>query len=237
MIELTKISRTLCRAVAKLEFGAPVAYVYNPLDYAREPHEAYLERFGVGKKEAVFVGMNPGPFGMAQTGVPFGDVEFVKHWMQIEARVTAPSHQHPKRPILGFECPRSEVSGSRVWGWAKSRFGTADRFFSRFFVLNYCPLVFLDEGGRNLTPDKLKSSERDRLLEPCDRALRAAIRTLEPRHVVGIGVWATKRATAAVGDDGPPVGSVLHPSPASPKANRGWAAQAENDLLGLGIKL
>ncbi|MGB5809662.1 MAG: uracil-DNA glycosylase family protein [Polyangiales bacterium] len=237
MSELVKISRSLSRAVSKLSFESPVAYVYNPLAYAREPHETYLERFGGGTKEVVLVGMNPGPFGMAQTGVPFGDVGFVRDWMGIDARVQAPRAQHEKRPILGFDCPRSEVSGSRVWGWAQSRFGTPERFFSRFFVLNYCPLVFLEDTGRNRTPDKLSVTERGALMDPCDRALRDAISVLRPEHVVGIGVWATKRALAALGSDGPPVGSVLHPSPASPKANRGWAAQAENDLLGLGIKL
>ncbi|MEM8607244.1 MAG: uracil-DNA glycosylase family protein [Myxococcota bacterium] len=237
MSELVRISRALSRAVGKLEFASPVSHVYNPLDYARAPHEAYLERFGGGSKEAVLVGMNPGPFGMAQTGVPFGDVGFVRDWMGIEAKVKTPRRQHPKRPVLGFECARSEVSGSRVWGWARDRFDTPERFFARFFVVNYCPLVFLEESGKNRTPDKLTSVERERLMKPCDRALAAAIEALSPTHVIGIGVWATKRAKEALGPDAPPVGTVLHPSPASPKANKGWAPQAENDLLALGIKL
>ena len=62
--------------VEKLRFSEPIHYVYNPLVYAREPHEAYLEKWGAKPKEIVLVGMNPGPFGMAQTGVPFGDVAF-----------------------------------------------------------------------------------------------------------------------------------------------------------------
>ncbi len=237
MSDLTKISRALSRAMSKIRFGDPVAYVYNPLSYARSAHELYLSRFGEGRKEVVLVGMNPGPFGMAQTGVPFGDVSFVRDWMGIEAPVAKPAEQHPKRPVLGFDCPRSEVSGSRLWGWAKARFETPDRFFSRFFVINYCPLVFIESTGRNRTPDKLAVEEREALLPACDRALRDAIAVLQPDRVVGVGAWATKRARAALRDDGPAIGTVLHPSPASPKANRGWAAQAENDLLGLGIKL
>jgi len=237
MSALVEVSRNLSQAVSKLEFGGPVTHVYNPLQYARRPHEIYLDRFGAGPVEVVLVGMNPGPFGMAQTGVPFGDVACVRDWMGIEAPVERPDDEHPKRPVLGFECERSEVSGSRLWGWARERFGSPDRFFSRFFVINYCPLLFLESTGRNRTPDKLTNEERGALLPVCDDALRAAIDALGPRLVVGVGAWATKCARAALGKNGPPVGTVLHPSPASPRANRGWALQAERDLLGLGIKL
>ena len=237
MSSLVQVSRRLCRAVDALDFTDPVAHVYNPLRYARRPHELFLERFGKGTKEVVLVGMNPGPFGMAQTGVPFGDVGFVRDWMGIDAKVDAVPDAHPKRPILGFGCQRSEVSGSRLWGWAKDRFGKPEAFFERFFVLNYCPLVFLEASGRNRTPDKLPAAERDALMAPCDRALREAISLLQPDHVVGVGVWATKRAAEALGDRVDSVGTVLHPSPASPKANRGWAPQAEDDFRRLGITL
>jgi len=236
MKSLVQLSRTLSRAVGKLDFSDPVTHVYNPLAYARRPHELYLERFGAGHKEVVLVGMNPGPFGMAQTGVPFGDVRFVRDWMGIEARVERPTSEHPKRPVLGFDCKRSEVSGSRLWGWARDRFGSPDAFFSRFFVVNYCPLVFLETTGRNRTPDKLPAEERQALQSVCDEALRSSIDILRPKHVVGVGVWATKRASAALGEGAVPIGTVLHPSPASPRANRGWAEQAEGDLRGLGIK-
>lgn len=237
MSELVKVSRTLSRLVSKLEFGGSVTQVYNPLQYAKRPHELYLRRFGAGPKEAVLVGMNPGPFGMGQTGVPFGDVGYVREWMGIEASVDRPANEHPKRPVLGFDCERSEVSGSRLWGWAQERFGTPECFFSRFFVLNYCPLLFIESTGRNRTPDKLSADERAALLPPCDRALRTAIEILSPTIVVGVGGWATKRVRAAIGDEGPAIGTVLHPSPASPKANRGWAPQAESDLRSLGIDL
>jgi single-strand selective monofunctional uracil DNA glycosylase len=237
MSELVKISRSLSRVISKIEFGDPVTHVYNPLKYAKRPHELYLTRFGDGPKEALFVGMNPGPFGMGQTGVPFGDVGFVRDWLGIEAAVGRPSEEHPKRPVLGFDCERSEVSGSRLWGWAEQRFGTPERFFSRFFVHNYCPLLFMESTGRNRTPDKLSADERDALLPACDRALRQVVDLLSPSLVIGVGAWATRRARVALGDDGPAIGTVLHPSPASPKANRGWAPQAEGDLRALGLDL
>lgn len=237
---LKKISRDLARAVDALVFEPPVHTVYDPLDYARKPHELYLERHGRGPKEVLFVGMNPGPFGMAQTGVPFGDVAMVRDFLGITAEVDRPAIEHPKRPIEGFRCGRSEVSGTRLWGWARDRFGKADVFFERFFVWNYCPLVFMDAGGANRTPDKLPASEREPLLAACDQALRSVVDALEPTWVVGVGAWATERAKAALVDrEGLPVriGTVLHPSPASPRANRGWAAQAEADLAALGIRV
>lgn len=236
-MSLVSISRRLRENVDALSFAAPVHSVYNPLAYARAPHERYLKTFGAGPKEIVLVGMNPGPFGMAQTGVPFGDVSLVRDWMGIDGKVDKPDHEHPKRPVLGFACTRSEVSGSRLWGWAKQRYGSAERFFERFFVINYCPLCFMEESGRNLTPDKLPAPEQRALFEACDQALRAMVQLLEPRFCVGVGGFAKKRIDQALSGLPMQTGTVLHPSPASPKANRGWAAFAEQDLVALGVKL
>lgn len=233
-MNLVPISRALCREIDRLRFAAPVTHVYNPLRYARAPHEEYLRRFGEGSGRVVLLGMNPGPWGMAQTGVPFGDVAMVRDWLGIGGKVGKPEAEHPKRPIDGFGCTRSEVSGSRLWGWARDRFGTPERFFEDFFVWNYCPVSFMEESGRNRTPDKLPRAERSPLLEACDRNLQRMLKALQPRLVVGIGAYAEKRARL-VSDV--PVGRMLHPSPASPKANRGWAAEAERDLTVLGVKL
>jgi single-strand selective monofunctional uracil DNA glycosylase len=234
---LVQITRDLCRDVSKLSFGPPVAWVYNPLAYARAPHEQYLERYGASPKEVVLLGMNPGPFGMAQTGVPFGDVAMVRDWLGIQAPVSKPSPEHPKRPVAGFDCPRSEVSGTRIWGWARDRFGTPEAFFSRFFIANYCPLVFMEEGGRNVTPDKLRADERRALSKVCDRALVRTIEALAPKRVVGVGKFAETRAREALGSTGVRIGCILHPSPASPRANRGWAPVAEAQLQELGVRL
>jgi single-strand selective monofunctional uracil DNA glycosylase len=230
-----EIARALARDVAALGFAPPVAHVYNPLVYARAPHELYLARYARPGVEALLVGMNPGPFGMAQTGVPFGEVGFVRGWLDLEAPVRRPETEHPRRPVEGFACARSEGSGKRLWTWAEARFGTPEAFFRRFFVWNYCPLCFLEESGRNRTPDKLPAEEREALFAACDRALRRITEHLEPRLVVGIGKFAEQRARSAL--PGRTIGSMLHPSPASPAANRGWAAQAERDLAALGIEL
>ncbi len=230
-----QISRSLSKAVSTLSFGAPITHVYNPLVYAARSHEQYVKRFVQPECEVLLLGMNPGPWGMAQTGVPFGEVALVRDWMGIEAKVDKPVVEHPKRPVTGFACTRSEVSGKRLWGWAQDRFGTPDDFFARFYVHNYCPLSFMEEGGRNFTPDKLKVDERAPLYEACDEALRQLVNYLQPEYVLGVGGFAEKRIrTALVAYDGV-IGRILHPSPASPAANRGWAALAESDLANLGI--
>lgn len=232
---LLAITARLRDTVDALSFGPPTHTVYNPLRYAWASHAAYIERFGAGPKEAVFLGMNPGPWGMAQTGVPFGEIAHVRDWMGIEAPVQRPDNEHPKRPIQGFDCTRSEVSGRRLWGLAAERFGTAEAFFDRFFVLNYCPLVFMEESARNRTPDKLPASERAPLEAACDAALRDAVIALQPELVIGVGAWAEKRASKALAGLDLRIGRVLHPSPASPKANKGWVGFAEQDLADLGV--
>jgi single-strand selective monofunctional uracil DNA glycosylase len=237
MDTLIRISRALAAAVDALAFAPPTAYVYNPLVYARDPHEAYLRRYGAAPKEVLLVGMNPGPFGMAQTGVPFGDPSMARDFLGIAGAVGRPAREHPKRPIRGFAGGRGEVSGARLWGWVAARFGAPERFFARFFVVNYCPLVFLEASGRNRTPDKLPAPERDRLFACCDRALAETVAALAPGTVVGIGAFAAARCEAALAGEGVRVGRVLHPSPASPAANAGWAAQAERALAALGIAL
>ena len=234
---LVRLARRLSSVVGKLEFGPPVSHVYNPLDYARAAHEEYLRRFGGNPGRVVLVGMNPGPWGMTQTGVPFGEVELVRDWLDIRSPVGRPRHEHPKRPVEGFACRRREVSGRRLWGWARDRFGSPERFFERFFVANYCPLLFLETSGRNLTPDRLPAAERAPLLAACDDALRAVVEALEPRQVIGIGGFAETRAAAALSGLPVPVGRILHPSPASPAANRGWREAAERQLEALGVDL
>jgi single-strand selective monofunctional uracil DNA glycosylase len=234
---LREISRTLCTRVARLRFAEPVAYTYNPLAYAREPHEAYLERYGQGRKRFVLLGMNPGPFGMAQTGVPFGDVGMVRDWLGIDGKVERPEPEHPRRPVLGFACSRREISGSRLWGWAQQRFETPEHFFERFFVVNYCPLAFLEASGKNRTPDRLPPAERDALLAVCDAALHELIALLGPEQVIGVGGFAERRAKEALQGSGVAISGILHPSPASPLANRNWAASIEAQLRAAGIDL
>ena len=235
--KLIDAARQLAVAVNALPFASPVSHVYNPLDYAWAPHEQYLRRFGQGRKRVVFVGMNPGPFGMVQCGVPFGEVAAVRDWMGITAPVGKPRLENPARPVEGFDCLRSEVSGRRLWGLFRERFGTAGSFFEEHFVANYCPLAFFS-GGRNLTPDKLPAYETAPLYAACDEHLRQMVAALQPQWLIAIGGFAEARALAALASlpqQAVRIGRILHPSPASPAANRGWAEAAGRQLQALQV--
>ena len=231
---LISAARQLSVEVGQLHFAAPVSHCYNPLDYAWAAHELYLRRFGNSAKKIVFLGMNPGPFGMVQCGVPFGEIAAVRDWMGIVASIGKPEHENPKRPVEGFACTRSEVSGRRLWSLFQQRFGDAEAFFTGHFVANYCPLAFFDQ-GRNLTPDKLPASECAPLYAACDAHLRCVVELLQPQWVIGIGAFAETRVREALGGMGVSIGKILHPSPASPAANRGWSEAATRQLQALGV--
>ncbi len=214
-----------------------VAYAYNPLRYAWAPHLDYIQKYGVKPRRVILVGMNPGPWGMGQTGVPFGDVKKVRDWMGVRGEVKTPLRLHPKRPIDGFACRRSEPSGTRLYSWAEARYGSASAFFDEFFVVNYCPILMFDEAGKNLTPADLPVAQKRAIVAMCDPHLARVIEALSPQFVVGVGGYATEQAQRVVSENKLEaiVGTVLHPSPASPRANRGWAEQAEQDLRNLGV--
>jgi single-strand selective monofunctional uracil DNA glycosylase len=231
---LIAATRELSRRVDALRFSAPVTHVYNPLDYARAPHELYLNKYGSGQKRVIFLGMNPGPFGMVQTGVPFGEVAVAKGWLACEALVNKPDDETMKRPIEGFDCARSEVSGRRLWGFFAARYEKPEHFFKDHLVMNYCPLAFL-ENARNVTPDKLPLHERTPLYAACDDYLREVVKITKAEWVVGIGKFARQQAEKTLGGQNLKFGDILHPSPASPAANRGWDAQAQKQLVEMGL--
>jgi single-strand selective monofunctional uracil DNA glycosylase len=232
---LIDAARELKDAVGKLQFGLPISHVYNPLDYAWANYEAYLLKFASGPKRIVFLGMNPGPFGMVQTGIPFGEISAVRDWLGLSAPIGRPPVEHSRRPIAGFDCERSEISGQRLWGLFARRFDQPRKFFKEHLVLNYCPLAFMEASGRNRTPDKLPAGERDVLFAACDLHLRRTFEALDPGWVIGVGDFARRRAEVVFEFDRPKVGQILHPSPANPAANRGWAAIVTGQLEKLGV--
>lgn len=236
-MSLGRITDELITALEPLTFSEPVTHVYNPLVYARSAWDLYCARYGQGTRKVLALGMNPGPFGMSQVGVPFGEIEHVRDWLGIETPIGKPPVEHPKRPILGFACTRSEVSGRRLWGWAKETYGTPEAFFETFFITNYCPLVFMEgPNGRNRVPEKLPAVERAPVFEACDRALLQTVELMQPELILGVGKFAEKKAQQVVGHLDVQIGSVPHPSPASPIANRGWSPLMDAALKELGVR-
>jgi single-strand selective monofunctional uracil DNA glycosylase len=234
------LADSLCATLAPLAAAPPrpAVYAYNVLDYAREPHERYVRAYGgrVGIR-ALFLGINPGPFGQVQTGVPFGDVVSVRDWLRVEGRVGAPAVLCPKRPVSGFACKRREVSGQRLWGWAAARTGDDPQvFFRNAFVANYCPVAWMNAAGANLVPAALPKEYRMQVLNACDDHLRRLLALLQPHALVGVGSFAVARLRACA-PHGTRVVAMPHPSPASPSANRGWAEQADAAMLAGGIDL
>jgi single-strand selective monofunctional uracil DNA glycosylase len=233
--QLLRAAEQLKETLSSLRFKEPISHVYNPLEYAWPCYEAYVRRFAGTAKRVVFLGMNPGPFGMVQTGVPFGEVKAVREWLQLRARIGQPATQHPRRPITGLDCRRSEVSGQRLWGLFAERFGPAEAFFREHLVLNYCPLAFMEATGRNRTPDKLPAPENQLLFAACDEHLRQAANALRPQWVIGVGDFARRRAELVFEGGKVSVGQILHPSPANPRANRAWASIVTRQLVDLGV--
>lgn len=234
--QLISAGKELSCEVDRLHFSEPTTHIYNPLSYAWNAHEAYIQKWGNSHKKVLFMGMNPGPFGMAQTGIPFGEIQHVRDWIGVHTLVGKPKKEHPKRLIEGFDCSRSEVSGQRLWGFFKEQFPSAEEFFKSHYVLNYCPLVFMETSGRNRTPDKLPVEESNELYRLCDKHLLSVAKILQVEWVIGVGVFAEERAKSALKEI-PSIkfGRILHPSPASPAANKGWGEKALVQLNALGV--
>jgi len=237
--DLISAASVLSKTVNKMNFSRQAAWTYNPLDYAWEGHKAYLEMSGKSKKKVLFLGMNPGPWGMAQCGVPFGEIPAVRDWLKLSFEVRKPEKEHPSRPVEGLDCKRKEVSGQRFWGLMADKFIDPDAFFKDHFVENYCPLSFMEEGGKNITPDKMPAAAVKKLYAACDVHLVKIIELLEPEWLIGIGKYAEKRllllAKQKAWGDKYQINNILHPSPASPHANRGWAPQTEKKMTELKI--
>ncbi|XP_068240623.1 single-strand selective monofunctional uracil DNA glycosylase isoform X1 [Palaemon carinicauda] len=227
-----------CGALLQLDYGMNICYVYNPLDYAREIHRDFLAKFCKGPKKVLLLGMNPGPWGMGQTGVPFGHVQYAKDWLRVKGSVTKPENEHPKRLITGLECRRSEVSGDRLWSLLKELSGKPEALFTNVFLHNYCPLFFLKDSAKNVTPPELKVKERSGLEAICNAALVDTVKLLGIEHLVCVGNYTTEKSKLALeraGLESIKISTLMHPSPVNPAANKGWREIAIRQLTESGV--
>ncbi|XP_059139314.1 uncharacterized protein LOC131927619 [Physella acuta] len=230
--------KELCEKLSRVSLPGKIQYVYNPLEYAFDSHLNFVRRFCTGEKYILFVGMNPGPFGMSQNGVPFGECAIVKEWLQIEGEVLKPVLEHPKRRVVGLECSRSEVTGGRFWQLFRTLCHTPEHFFRTSYVHNLCPFAFLTDSGKNVTPPQLTSSVLDQINALCNATLVEVVRLLKCKYVICIGKYALAQAQKALSADefnGITLECLMHPSPINPAANKGWADIAIKQLTEIGI--
>ena len=210
----------------KLVSEGRIDVCYNPLDYAWDAHVAFLRRMGGSGARTVILGMNPGPHGMGQMGIPFAAPSVVQDLLGITGiPVNQPETPDPRRPVVGLEYPREEVSGTRLWGLLAEHYGDAGAIASSVFLVNHCPLMlFSGPRAANITPDKVGGKSAQALLERCDQHLREVVVALDAQRVIGVGRFAESRARSALTDDAVEVVGCWHPSPASPLANRNAGA-------------
>ena len=233
-----ELSAVCDRLGPKLVGIGEVAFVTNPLNYLSEYHESYLTQYSHLGAKTLLLGMNPGPYGMAQCGVPFGATAIARDFLKISGNFSDPKGRHPKRPIGGLDFERQEISGTRLWGLLREIWKTPEEIHRNVFLVNHCPLLLLGETGRNITPDKISGPVVKQLLQACDEHLRKVVESLGITRVIGIGRYAEKRAQKALTGLDVEITTCWHPSPASPLANRNdgadWRQNVRSILLGEG---
>ncbi|KAK6639299.1 hypothetical protein RUM43_007571 [Polyplax serrata] len=239
--KLLAIEHQMCSELNNLKFTPPIDYVYNPLLYAKDLHENFIKKYFENcSKKILFLGMNPGPWGMCQTGIVFGDKDHVKEWLKLCGQVNKPKKEHPRKKITGLDCSRKEISGKKFWGFFRKLCQTPEQFFQHSFVYNLCCLAFVDTSGKNITPPEIKDIQvRNRLLNICNETFVKIIKEFKFEIVIGVGKFAEKNAITELRRNGlsnVKVLSIPHPSPRSAKIFRVWEEMTlkklkEYDLL------
>lgn len=228
-ISLQKVHKKILEIRDKLKSLSYPYFTYHVFDYAYDPFWEYICRYGKNEKKNIFLGINPGPFGMMQNGIPFGAMSIVKDWLSIKAPIKTPQIQHPMRVIKGWKETREEESGARLWGLAKKVFVNPENFFKENFVLNYCPLGFIDEVGKNVTPDKLPQELREQVEKICDNFLSFFVEIYKPDLILGVGRYAEKQAQK-INSLNLKVVYLPHPSPLNPQSYQLWIKN-EGELM------
>ena len=132
--------------------------VWNPGSYGAPWHRVFREIYPLRERPILMFGLNPGPYGMGQTGIPFTDVRRLRQCLPKMALTLRERGREPRVPGLA---PRSlrrfftrefESSAVRVYRFLELGWGSAEKGWRSVGVANSCPLLFLDPEGRNQTP-------------------------------------------------------------------------------------
>ena len=281
-MDLIKTTRILADDLHALRRPAGVSHVYNPLRYMWPAHERFLSRHYVTDRASapdgrldfyepagatrprryLILGMNPGPHGMVQTGLPFGDVVNAAAMLgyrtgdQVPAPDLAGVELHPSRPVIGLSATRREASGERLWGGLAAIFGGLEQTLAACFAANYCPLAYFadDAQGTNVTPEDfgkktIKGEPNPRhdpgyaaeLDKVCLPYLVRVARAMRVEVILAVGRYAEAKANiiaALQPDDSrparPKVVYLTHPSPLATRSAGEWATMARHALENAG---
>lgn len=229
----TKIKKTIEKANSELHllYKDIPYFIYNPLEYCLDPFIQYLEKGGE-KRDIVFLGMNPGPFGMMQNGIPFGASNFVNNYLNIEKDFDKQKieKEHPKYKIIGKNIERQEISGTKLWGLIQSFYPDSNTFLENQIVLNYLQLAILDkEKGKNITPDKLNKDVRTKIENICDNQLREILDILESKVLIGVGKYSYDSLLRVKKNE--KVIKINHPSPLNARYFKTWTEDTKKLLI------
>lgn len=227
---LLGFSKTLVQSLQKIDIGQFTndIIMYNVLDYAWDAWEQYITQYAKGTAHTLVLGINPGPHGMVQTGIPFGNISTVQHYLNIQPNIQHDKiSPHPRRPVLGLTYTREEPSGKLLWGTIQEMYPNPNDFFSDFFVLNYCPLAFFsnDEKASNLTPDKLPKIYQSHIEILCSKHLAQYLVGFQITRILAVGKYTQQIAGKVLEGGGLDilmpkqkieVQYLTHPSPLNP---------------------
>lgn len=239
LIEATKELSVKCNKLIPMliENITNLKFVYNPLDYAWEPHKEYIKKYGGLGAQTIIMGMNPG-HGMGNTGIPFGCPKKVRNYLKIkDCKVRKPEKMHPKRKIQGLNCKKPEISGKRIWKLIEEIYGPPDNAFKNIFIINHFPLWMFNDSGQNITPEKLNRKKVKKIFDICDQYVIDVAKILKIKTIVGVGKYAERMAenvTEKKEMKHIKKKMIPHPSPANPLANKEkgaiWRKIAANTL-------
>lgn len=151
--------------------------------------------------------------------------------MGLRGQVDKPPLLHPKRPIEGLESTREEPSGKRLWTlFQKLSNGSLDIFFEQCFVHNFCPLVFFNKNGNNITPNELKAPYKQQIRDECLRITEEILKLIQPEIIVAIGLYVYDTLRKSEYCKTKRLLRLAHPSPRS-LYNNDWPEKAEKFLI------
>jgi len=226
----------------------------DPTRYCRSAWAAYLQmaaRLGC----VLVVGMNPGPHGMAQTGVPFTDPWIVDELDLQAPRADVPpadipavgSWRHRSHRARGVLGSKREESAKRLWpllreicapyaavGPSADKIAEATRrVCNEVLLVNALPICWLDPAGKNVSAEQVEkrapAQVREGLRDLVNEWLQAVADILRPAAVIGVGRWAREFVTDLDVDhfvEIPFRDGIKHPSP-SAGSEAAWRAEAE----------